>query len=159
MKTVVIVLVLLLPRWADAQIVPPSSPAVQQAAHVASWVTVLTLEGLDTYASWRSPDRKRAFILQGVRVATVEGSTALIKHFYPQPRPCTPLHMCGSDGEQSGFPSGHMSLACSTLGGPSLAVVIPLAGATAFGRWAAWRHFPGQLAAGCAVGLLASRIR
>ncbi len=109
--------------------------------------------------SWKSEDRARAFVLQGVRVGVTEGVTSLLKWAYPQARPCAPTHQCGSDSEMSGFPSGHMALACSSLGGPSLSITIPLAGATAAGRYLAWRHFPKQLMAGCIVGALASRIR
>lgn len=142
---------------AFAQVI--QSEKERTAIHVASWVTVLTLEGLDTYASFKSEDRTRAFILQGVRVGIAQGGTALLKLAAPMPRPCTPTHECGSDNENAGFPSGHMALACSTLGGPSLSVTIPLVGATAAGRFFAWRHFPSQIAAGCIIGALASRIR
>lgn len=128
-------------------------------AHIESWVTVALLEGLDTLASFRAPDRKRALLLQGVRVGVVEGVTFALKTAIPSTRPCAPSHACGSDGEQSGFPSGHMALACSTLGGPGISISIPLMGATGAGRWLAWRHDFGQLAAGCMIGAAASRIR
>jgi membrane-associated phospholipid phosphatase len=142
---------------AGAQVLP--TPKERTAAHITSWVTVLTLEGLDTLASFRSDDRTRAFVLQGVRLGIAQGGVALIKWAAPMARPCTPTHECGSDGEMSGFPSGHMALACSTLGGPGLSITIPLAGATGLGRFLAWRHFPSQIAAGCIIGALASRIR
>lgn len=141
----------------NAQVV--QSEKERTAIHVASWVTVLTLEGLDTYASFKNEDRTRAFVLQGVRVGIAQGGVALLKWAVPMARPCTPTHECGTDSEMSGFPSGHMALACSTLGGPSLSFTIPLAGATAAGRFFAWRHFPSQMAAGCIIGALASRIR
>lgn len=141
----------------NAQII--QSEKERTAVHIASWVTVLTLEGLDTYASFKSDDRTRAFVLQGVRVGIAQGGVALLKWAVPMARPCTPTHECGTDSEMSGFPSGHMALACSTLGGPSLSVTIPLVGATAAGRFFAWRHFPSQIAAGCIIGALASRIR
>lgn len=152
-----ILLILSLARTAGAQVLQTAEE--RTAAHIASWVTVLTLEGLDTYASYKSDDRMRAFVLQGVRVSVAQGGAALLKWAVPMARPCTPTHECGSDSEMSGFPSGHMALACSTLGGPSLSVTIPLAGATGLGRFLAWRHFPSQIAAGCIIGALASRIR
>lgn len=141
----------------NAQVV--QSEKERTAIHVASWVSVLTLEGLDTLASFRSNDRTRALVLQGVRVGAAQGGAMLLKWASPMARPCTPTHECGSDSEMSGFPSGHMALACSTLGGPSLSVTIPLVGGTAAGRFFAWRHFPSQIAAGCIIGALASRIR
>lgn len=129
------------------------------AAHIGSWVTVALLEGLDTLASFRAPDRKRALILQGVRMGVVQGSVLAMKTFIPSARPCAPAHACGQDGENSGFPSGHAAMACSTLGGPGIAISIPLMGATGAGRWLAWRHDIGQLATGCFIGIAASRIR
>lgn len=141
----------------NAQVV--QSEKERTAIHVASWVSVLTLEGLDTLASFRSNDRTRALVLQGVRVGAAQGGAMLLKWASPMARPCTPTHECGSDSEMSGFPSGHMALACSTLGGPSLSVTIPLVGGTAAGRFLAWRHFPSQIAAGCIIGAFASRIR
>lgn len=141
----------------QAQVLPTSQE--RTVAHVVSWATVLTAEALDTVASFRSEHRGRAFALQGARVAAAQGGAALLKLAFPAARPCTPSHECGSDSEMSGFPSGHMALGCSTFGGPSLSFTIPLAGATAAGRWLAWRHFPSQIALGCVVGVLASRIR
>lgn len=142
---------------AFAQVI--QSEKERTAIHVASWVTVLLTEALDTRESLRSPDRTRALVLQGVRIGAAQGGAMLLKWASPMARPCTPTHECGSDSEMSGFPSGHMALACSTLGGPSLSVTIPLVGGTAAGRFFAWRHFPSQIAAGCIIGALASRIR
>ena len=150
----------LLTGTANAQVHPGTfKPETRQAWHVASWVSVIAVEAADTWASWRSPNRKRAFGLQAVRVGGVEASTFLLKKAFPEPRPCTALGACGSDSPDSGMPSGHMSLACSTVGGPSLGIVIPLDAFTAFGRWAAWRHNPVQLTVGCIIGILFSRIR
>jgi len=155
-----LLILLLLPISANAQIHPATfKPETRQAWHVASWVSVLAVEAADTVASWKSDNRKRAFGLQAVRVSGVEASTFLLKKAFPQDRPCTAMGACGSDSPDSGMPSGHMSLACSTAGGPSLGLVIPLDAFTAFGRWAAWRHNPVQLTVGCIVGLLFSRIR
>lgn len=157
-KTIVAILLTFgLASSTSAQVLPTAQE--RTATHIASWVTVLTLEGLDTLASFRSEDRTRAFVLQGVRVGVAQGGAALLKWAAPMARPCTPTHDCGTDSEMSGFPSGHMALACSTFGGPSLSFTIPLAGATGFGRFLAWRHFPSQIAAGCVIGVLASRIR
>ena len=158
MRTILATLLaLILAVPASAQVI--QDPQIRTAIHVASWVTVLTAEALDTWASWKSPNRTRTFVLQGVRVGVTEAAVARLKWAAPTPRPCAPTHQCGSDSENSAFPSGHMALACSTLGGPSLSVTVPLAGATALGRYLSWRHLPSQLAAGCIVGALASRIR
>lgn len=157
MRYILALLVVLCALPAHAQVLPTAQE--RTAVHVASWVSVLTVEAIDTYASFRSEHRTRAFMLQGVRVGIAQGGTALLKYAFPAARPCTPTHACGDDGEMSGFPSGHMALACSTFGGPSFSITVPLAGATAAGRFFAWRHFPAQIAAGCAIGALASRIR
>ena len=131
----------------------------RQAAHVVSWVTVLTAEAFDIWTTAHAPDVKRAVVLHAVRIGVVEGSVFALKSAFPAARPCTPTHTCGTDSEMSGFPSGHMALACSTFGGPSLSISLPLAGATGLGRSLAGRHFWTQIGAGCALGTLASLIR
>jgi membrane-associated phospholipid phosphatase len=146
------------PLWAQETAGLPTSEE-RQTAHIASWVTVLTAEAFDVWATAHADNLGRAITLHAVRIGVVEGSVFALKHYFPDARPCTPTHTCGSDGEMSGFPSGHMALACSTFGGPSLSITLPLAGGTGLGRNLAGRHFWRQIGAGCLVGSIASLIR
>jgi len=153
-----VVLLLNCSLWAQQPAGLPTE-SERNASHIISWATVLTAEALDVLASWRSENRGHALLMQGLRVGAVEGAVFGLKKAFPDARPCTPTHTCGSDSEMSGFPSGHTALACSTFGGPSISVTLPLAGATGLGRNFAGRHFWRQIGAGCLVGVLGSLIR
>lgn len=137
----------------------PSFPTAgeRKAADIASWVTVLTDVALDTRASWQSEDRRRAFLLQGVRIGVTYGAAFPVKKLIRRQRPCAPS--CGTDDPSQSFYSAHTALACSTLGGPRMAFSLSLAGGTGGLRVGADKHWLTDILAGCAAGLATSRIR
>lgn len=130
----------------------------RKAADVVSWVTVAAGMVGDSKASWDAEDRRKAFILQGVRVGVTAGSVFLIKKLVRSKRPCAPAD-CGSDDPNQNVPSGHMAMSLQTFGGPRLVFMIPIAGGTGFGRWGARKHDIVGILAGAAVGAATSRIR
>lgn len=131
--------------------------AEQHAASVASWVTAVLPIVLDTRASWMSPKKVKAFELQSVRLGVTYGAAQLLKLAIHRERPCAPL--CGVDNPARSFPSLHTAFACTALGGPGLAIAVPLAAGTAGLRIAANKHWLTDVLTGCALGALASRIR
>lgn len=141
----------------DALTPPLPTVAERRAADVVSWATAIAPLVLDTRASWMSPDKVNAFTKQGIRLGITYGAAQLIKLAVHRQRPCAPL--CGHDDAASSFPSLHTAFACTALGGPGLAVVVPLAAGTAGLRIAADKHWLTDVLTGCALGALTSRIR
>lgn len=129
----------------------------ERAADVASWATVATLVALDTIDAWRTEDRRQALTHEGVRVGATYAVVFAAKLLVQRERPCAPA--CGHDNPRFSFFSGHTALAFSTVGGPSLAVTLPLAVSTGGLRVAAHKHWVSDVLVGSAVGLLMSRIR
>jgi membrane-associated phospholipid phosphatase len=149
---------------ADAQPLPidkltPALPtaAERRVADAASWVTVLAGVALDTKASVDAPDRRRAFALQGARVGVTYGAVFLAKTLVHRHRPCAPD--CGIDNPDFSFYSAHTALAFSTIGGPRLAIALPLAVSTGGLRVAAGKHWLTDVATGAAAGWLTSKLR
>lgn len=155
----------LLPRLVLCQPLPidrltPALPTEtgRQIADVASWVTSLVPVALDARASWKAPDRKRAFLLQGARIGLTYGLVFAAKKAVSRTRPCAP-EACGGDRADFSFYSAHTALAFSAYGGPRPAFVIPLAVGTGGLRVAAGKHYFSDVAVGSLAGLLTSRLR
>ena len=135
----------------------PALPTANErkAADIASWVTAGVAIGLDFKESWKGGKEERlAFV---AKVGTVYAITFLIKEIAHRKRPCSPE--CGVDRSDSSFPSGHTAIAFSTMGGPRMAISVPLAVSTGGLRIAAGKHWLTDTLVGAGVGLLASRIR
>ena len=159
-----IVIMVTLSRLTSAQALlidratPPfPTPSERKAADIASWATAIAAAALDTRASWNDPQRLRAFERQGIRVGVVYGSAFLVKSLVHRSRPCAPA--CGIDNPDYSFFSAHTALAFSTLGGPRLAVDLPLTISTGGLRVAAGKHWLSDVLVGAGVGALTSRIR
>lgn len=160
-------LAVLLACWsvhASAQPLPIDRPVhafpsagARQAADVVSWGTVLAAVALDTKASWDNPERGRAFALQGVRLGVTYGAVLIVKQLTHRIRPCAPA--CGIDDPSSSFYSAHTAYVFSTLGGPRLAVSLPLAVSTGGLRIVAGKHWLSDVLVGAGVGFLTSKIR
>lgn len=137
----------------------PSLPTSgeRKAADVASWVTALADVALDTKVSWDAPDRRRAFVLQGVRIGVTYGAVFAVKSLVHRTRPCAPD--CGADNPQWSFYSAHTALAFQSLSGPRLALTLPLAVGTGGLRVAGGKHWLTDVLVGAAVGTVTSRIR
>ncbi len=129
----------------------------RRVADIASWGTVLTDVALDAKASWDAPNRGRAFAMQGVRTAVTVGVAYGVKKLVGRERPCAPE--CGLDDPNASFYSMHTALAFSTLGGPRLAVSLPLAITSGGLRVAAGKHWASDVLVGALAGTLTSRIR
>ena len=141
----------------DRLMPPLPTVAERHVADAASWATVVVAEALDTWTSWKAPDRRHAFELQGARVAATYAVVFAAKLAAHRARPCAPD--CGIDNPDFSFFSGHAALAFSTLGGPRLAVGLPLAISTGGLRVAAGKHYLTDVLMGAAVGALTSRLR
>lgn len=172
MKTslITVALLALVARTAAAQPIPldlltPPLPtaAERRAADVASWVTVSAAVALDAHATWTThcqsswDDCEAALVRAGIRVGVTYGAVYLIKAIVHRERPCASA--CGIDGQYASFYSAHTALAFSTLGGPRLAVSLPLAVSTGALRVAAGKHWLTDVLTGAAVGAITSRIR
>lgn len=137
--------------------VTPALPTMNErkAADIASWVTAGVVVGLDFRESWqKGRDARYSFI---ARVGTVYALTYLVKELTQRERPCSPD--CGMDQSFGSFPSGHTAIVFSTVGGPRLAISLPLSVSTGGLRIAAGKHWLTDTLAGAGIGLLASRIR
>lgn len=157
-------------RGAHAQAVPLdhltpplSTSTARDAADVASWVSVAAAVALDAHATWNTHCQgswdacEGALVRSGLRLGVTYGAVFLIKKLVHRERPCGIA--CGLDDRYASFYSAHTALAFSTLGGPRLAVSLPLAIGTGSLRIAAGKHYLTDVLAGAAVGALTSRIR
>lgn len=172
MRTAVLILaLLLLPQIVSCQALPvdrltPPLPnkTARQIADVASWVTSIVPVVLDAKASWNAPERRRAFVLQGARIGVTYAAVFAVKKLVHRSRPCAPDD-CGSDDPNFSFYSGHTALPFASmgakpeLGGPRLAVMVPLAVGTGGLRVMAGKHYLTDVLTAAGVGLLTSRIR
>lgn len=116
------------------------------ARHIADGVStglVFTQIGLDTLASWRAPDRKRAFTHQALRLGGTIGVAELTKLIVHRRRPD------GSDYKS--FFSEHTAVAAAS-GGWSLQVTLPITIGAGYLRGAADKHYPSDVGTGAIVG-------
>jgi membrane-associated phospholipid phosphatase len=164
-KFLLVLLMVLAPGLALAQSTPFDAPFhplptadERKVANIASWGTVLADVALDAKASWDSPNRGRAFAMQGIRTVVTIGVDYEVKSLVGRQRPCAPSD-CGIDSPNSSFYSMHTALAFSTLGGPRLSVSLPLAIGTGGLRVAAGKHYLTDVLVGMAAGAITSRIR
>lgn len=143
----------------------PPLPTVgeRHAADVASWITAGAAVALDVHATWNThcqsswDECEAALVRSGLRVGVTYGAVFLIKALVHRERPCG--IDCGIDDRYASFYSAHTALAFSTLGGPRLAVSLPLAISTAGLRVAGGKHYLTDVLAGAAIGAVTSRIR
>ncbi len=116
------------------------------------------LFALDSKASWDCQNRLHCYEFQGIRLGVTYGTVLLVKHLVHRQRPCAPSD-CGIDDPNASFYSAHTAGGFQTLGGPSPAVVLPLAISTGSLRVAAGRHWISDTLVGAGVGFLTSKIR
>jgi len=145
------------PVQAERRLALPSEGA-RRAADAISWGTVLAVVALDTKASVDCADRRRCFERQGVRIGVTYGAVFAAKLLVHRARPCAPDD-CGADNPNFSFFSAHTAAAFQALGGPRLAVSVPLAVSTGGLRVMAGKHYLSDVAVGAGVGALMSRIR
>jgi membrane-associated phospholipid phosphatase len=116
----------------------------QVYAGIASDITVGLSIGADTIHSWQSPNRKAAFVCQGIRDGAVLGITELLKRLVSRIRPD------GSDNMS--WPSEHTAFAAASAGGYSYAFVIPITIGTGAGRIMANKHYLTDVVSGALIG-------
>jgi membrane-associated phospholipid phosphatase len=98
-------------------------------------------------------------VCQCVRLGLTYGASQLVKMLVHRQRPCAPSNTCGIDTPDASFYSMHTAFAFETLGGPRLAVALPLSIGTGGLRIAANKHWLSDVLVGAAVGAATSRIR
>jgi hypothetical protein len=165
-----VVLLLCLPAAVHAQAIAidkwtPALPTAgeRRAADIASWGTVLTTLTLDGVATWKAhcegtwDECEAALVKTGLRVGGTVLVSEIVKRAVHRARPCAPA--CGIDSPYSSTWSMHTALAFSALGGPRLAVALPLAIGTEGLRIAAGKHWLTDAVLGSVAGSLFSRIR
>lgn len=111
---------------------------------IISWTTVGVNVGLDTVHSFRSEDKKKAFIKQGLRLGSTIGESELLKLIIHETRPD------GSDNKS--FPSEHTSISAASQGW-NYKFGVTLTIGTAGGRIAADRHHWWDTLAGAGLGM------
>ncbi len=145
-------LFLLIPTISYAQPSPidPTSLAWKNTRDAAILSNVIVISGitLDTIDSWRSSDRKRAFIKQGERTAIVLGATELVKRITHRTRP--------DNSDDLSFPSEHTGFAAMNR---RWQISIPLMSSTGYLRIGANKHYLTDVIVGGLVGSLVNRIR
>lgn len=122
------------------------TPAWAKGRPIADWVSTgldMTNVGVETWRNWQAPDRKKAFLNQGLRIGIAVGIAELTKHFVHRTRPD------GSDNKS--FFSEHTAIAAASKGF-SLQVSIPLTMGVGYLRMAAAKHHPSDVGVGAAVG-------
>lgn len=121
---------------------------------VADWVslgTVGTSLALDFKSAWDSKDRTHDLQLFAVRAGITYGWASIAKGLVNRRRP---------DGSNNlSFYSMHTAYAFSTLGGPRVAVSLPLVVSSGGLRIAAGKHYLTDVLVGAGVGALTSRLR
>lgn len=135
------------------RLAPAWSLEHQRAAEVLSNVSLWSTVGVDTWSAWQAPDRRAAFLRQGLRYGVVESAALITKLIVHRDRPCAPA--CGVDAPSRSFLSGHTALAFAAgAGGRRVIVTMPLAASTGYFRIAANRHWLTDVLAGAGVGLI-----
>ena len=149
MKFFLTISFLLLSSLCEAQATvldPPSSDikwSNTNAANIASYIPVAASIVYDSYKSYKSEDRKRAFTFQAAKLGTNLAAAELIK---------LAVHRCRPDNSDcKSFPSEHTEL---TAMGSSISVSIPLAAGTGYLRMAANKHYLTDVASGLLIGFL-----
>lgn len=162
MKIITFVLVLGLAASSYGQDVltqPLKSEEGQSFARGMSWGTLGAGVALKTWEAWKQDDKKKSFTKEGLTFGVVGATTLLIKHFYPEARPCAPSN-CGSENPQASEWSGHAANACAAITIKSGKVMwitgAALAFLTAEGRIWGNRHWVHNVLFGCAGGLTTS---
>lgn len=152
----ILALMLVTPAYAQStgfdRLTPPLPTAGERrAADIASLVTVGAALALDFKAAWDSRERTHDLQLFAVRAGITYGWASIAKGLVNRRRP---------DGSNNlSFYSMHTAYAFSTLGGPRVAVSLPLAVSTGGLRIAAGKHYLTDVLVGAGVGALTSRLR
>jgi membrane-associated phospholipid phosphatase len=121
----------------------------EHVAEILSDVTVYTGIGLDTWDSWKSGDRKRAYTCQGIRLGLSVGVNELTKRLVKRERPD------GSD--EKSFYSMHTSSSMVSSGW-NFSIGIPISIGTGALRMGANRHFGTDILVGAGMGILLQKV-
>ena len=111
--------------------------------------TVVGQIGADTIASWRAPDRRRAFECEGLRLGLAFGISEALKFAVHEPRP--------NGVDDKSFPSMHTALATASAGW-RFSIGIPIASWVGYSRVVGNWHHPKDVVAGAAIGAVADWI-
>lgn len=125
------------------------STAERHKADVASTALVFANIGLESWHTFRSADRGRAFGCQAFRMGVTITAAEVVKRTVHRTRPD------GSD--QMSFYSEHTALAMVNSGW-RWQIGIPVALGAGYFRSAANRHFPSDVAVGALAGFFARKV-
>lgn len=146
MKTLFVLVALLLAIPAHAEETAAWAPSQRATANALSNITLGSQIGLDTWHSFKSENRTKAFCEQGLALAITVGVDTLLKHSIKRLRP---------DGSSyDSFPSGHTGTTAAS-GGWNFAFSAPLTEFVAITRMGANRHYPTDTVFGAAIGTVA----
>jgi hypothetical protein len=118
----------------------------QNKAAILSDITVTAAILEDTYESWKSSDRKKAFAQQSFRTSIDVGLVELVKLVVHRQRP--------DKSDNKSFFSEHTELAAM---GYNLKFAIPLGVSTGYFRIAADKHYLTDVLVGLVAGVVTSR--
>lgn len=112
---------------------------------LADWLStgaVVTSIAIDTRESWTSPDRKKAFQCESMRIGMATGAAIALSRLVPRERPD------GSD--RASFPSRHTALAAASASGWRFGLGLTIG--TGYGRMAANKHYLSDVLVGGLIG-------
>lgn len=135
MKTIIIVLLLVKPVYADD---------LRKTADIISYGTVATQITFNTIYNWKEPDKKKALIMQGVKTFFVVASSETIKRFIHEERP--------DKSDNFSFWSEHSALAAANMG-YNYKIGFSLTLGTMSGRVIAKKHHVWDTIVGSLVGM------
>lgn len=122
-------------------LVDTTIPTHAKVADVASTVGVIGDLGMATYQAWRSPNRGRALLCEGLRLGASIGAVNLAKTFIHEERPD------GSDNQS--FYSEHTTIAAAA---PNFGISLMFSLGVGVGRVVADKHHWWDVAIGAGAG-------
>ncbi len=120
--------------------------ADRKYAEWSSDITVAASLAADTWYSWKSPNRRAAFMCQGIRDGVIIGVTEIVKRLIHRTRP--------NGTDQLSFWSEHTALTASATGGYGIGFVLPITLGTAAGRIAGADHWASDTMIGGTFGAM-----
>ncbi len=115
-------------------------------AEWSSDITVAASLAADTWYSWKSPNRRAAFMCQGIRDGVIIGVTEIVKRLVHRERP--------NGIDAFSFWSEHTALTASATGGYGIGFVLPMTLGTAAGRIAGADHWASDTVVGGTFGAM-----
>lgn len=145
MKYLLIIICLAVPSQARAD--------DKKIADVISYVSLAADIAIDTNNSLHCSNKKNCLITQTLKDGGIVLTSELIKHYFPDKRPCYPD--CGIDNPLANMPSEHNALAWGSLvpvKQKSFSFSLSMGIVTAAGRYKAKKHDVKAIVIGALIG-------